>query len=394
MDQIKELLERGVETVIERKSVEEKLRSGKKLRVKHGVDPTAQDLHLGYTVIYRKLRKLQELGHTIVFLIGNFTARFGDPTDKLESRKMRTKEEVEATAKNYIGQIQKILDVSRLEIRYNGEWYDKMSAEEIFRIMYEFTDEQMRQREMFKERRKKGEPVRLPELSYPVLQGYDSVMLKSNLTVIGTDQIFNELQARPLQRARGMEEQDLIAMKLLVGTDGKRKMSQSYGNYIGLNESPDMQYGKIMSIPDSLILPYFELLTDMPLLDVKEIGRAISDGKNPRDFKMQLGRAIVTLYHGKEAASQAEQEFRKIFQQRETPSDIPEASVAQTNFKLLELLYAVKLTPSKSEARRLVLQGGVKINGKKQSDPEINIQVGNKSILIQVGKRKFLRIKK
>ncbi|MBU3925570.1 tyrosine--tRNA ligase, partial [Patescibacteria group bacterium] len=238
MASIEQVLTRGVKKIIERESLEKKLKSGKTLRIKHGVDPTTPDLHLGYAVIYRKLRQFQDLGHTVVFLIGDFTGRFGDPTDKGEVRSMRDKKEVQKLAQNYIDQVSKILDKKKLEIRYNGEWYDKMSAEDLLRLMSKFTNAQMLQRDMFQERIKKGQDIGLHEPVYPVLQGYDSVMLESDLTIIGNDQEFNELQGRRAQEMFGQKPQDLVIMPILTGTDGKNKMSQSLGNYIGITEAP------------------------------------------------------------------------------------------------------------------------------------------------------------
>lgn len=391
-DPISELLDRGVSEVIIRENLEKKLRSDKKLRVKHGVDPTTADLHLGYSVIYRKLRRFQELGHTVIFLIGSFTARFGDPTDKSVVRKMRTKKEVEETAKNYVQQLAKILDVKKLEIRYNGEWFDKFSAEDLLRLMSEFTVARMMERDMFQERQKKNEDIGLHEPVYPVLQAYDSVMLKSDVTVIGNDQKFNELQARPLQKSRGQVPQDVMIMPLLIGTDGKRKMSQSLGNYIGLSEPPEEQYGKIMSLPDELILQYFELCTDVALAEIQKMREAMRGGENPKNFKMRLGREIATFYHGMAAARNAEAEFIKIFQKGENPSDIEEKKMPAKSYGICELLVSAGLSPSKSEARRLIEQGGVKLEEGKIADPNHKIALGKKPILIQVGKRKFLRV--
>ncbi len=251
---IKEVLTRGVEEVIVRESLEKKLKSGKVLRIKHGVDPTTSDLHIGHAVSYEKLRLLQEMGHKIVFLIGDFTARFGDPTEKLEARTLRKKEEIKDLSQNYIKQISVFLDIKKTEIRRNSQWYDKMSAGELLRLMSHFSTQRMLERDMFEERKKKGLEIVLHEPVYPVLQGYDSVMLKSDLTVNGTDGIFNELQGRKLQKDFGQAPQDIIATSILVGTDGKQKMSQSLGNFIGITEKPNEQYGKVMSIPDHIFL--------------------------------------------------------------------------------------------------------------------------------------------
>jgi len=271
-EKVDRILSRGVTKVIVQKSLAKKLASGRVLRIKHGVDPTTTDLHLGHAVMYNKLRAFQEMGHKVIFLIGDFTARFGDPTDKIHgSRSIRSKDEVAALAKNYIRQACAILDKRKLEVRYNSEWYDKMSAEQLLKLMANFTEAQMMQRDMFEERRKKGLEIGLHEPVYPVLQGYDSVMLKSDATVIGSDQEFNELQGRRAQEIFGQEPQDLMLMPLLVGTDGKRKMSQSLGNDIGIAEEAGSMYGKVMSIPDEIMKEYFVLLTDMSQEEITEL---------------------------------------------------------------------------------------------------------------------------
>jgi tyrosyl-tRNA synthetase len=379
IDIIQQLLTRGVEEVIERKHLEKRLRAGEKLRIKHGVDPTTADLHLGYAVVYRKLRQFQDLGHRIIFLIGDFTGRFGDPTDEvMGSRLMRTKKEVEKLAKNYIEQISKILNVKKMEIRYNSEWYDKMSAEELLRLLSKFTTNQMMERNMFQERIKRGLGVGLHEPVYPVLQGYDSVMLKADLTIIGSDQKFNELQGRRMQEIFGQKPQDLIIMPLLVGTDGQKKMGQSLGNYIGITEAPDSQYGKIMSISDKLLPEYFALLTNLDF-DKKE---------NPRDAKMRLAYEIVKTYHREKEARVAQENFIKLFQKKEIPKDIEEIKV-KTGDKLADILVQKNIIPSKSEFRRLVKNKAVDIDGRAIKD--INYVV-EKATVVKVGKKKFIRM--
>ncbi len=379
---IDELLTRGVAKVVVKKDLEKKLRSGKRLRVKHGVDPTTKDLHIGYAVVYKKLRLLQEMGHQVVFLIGDFTARFGDPADQSRSRDLRTKKEIRELAKDYLEQVGKILDLKKTEIRYNGEWYDKMSAEEILRLMSHFTVMRMLERDMFQTRIKKAQEIGLHEPVYPVLQAYDSVMLKSDLTVIGADQIFNELQARKIQKDFKQAPQDLIAMKMLIGTDGKQKMSQSLRNYIGVTELPNQQYGKIMSIPDDLILHYFELATQVSLEKT---------GEKPRDAKARLAREIVTIYHGKAAAQKAEREFNRIFKEKKTPTKLKSYKLQAKKLNILDLLVKTKLAPSKSEAKRLVEQGAVKLDNKIIKDWKQKI-APKKGTILQVGKRKFIKL--
>lgn len=391
-DEIQDLLTRGVSDVVKRKDLLEKLKSGKKLRIKHGVDPTTRDLQLGYAVVYEKLRKFQELGHTIVFLIGGFTARFGDPTDKNQARNMRTKKEVDAIAAEYVQQLAPILDLDKIEVRNNSDWWDKTSAEGLLRIMSEFSVAQMLERDMFQERMAAGKGIGLHEIVYPVLQGYDSVELDSDLTVIGTDQTFNELQARPLQERRGRAggAQDIVAMRMLPGLDGHMKMSQSLGNYIAFRDTPADMYGKIMSIPDELIFEYFECVTRVSMTEIAELRREMSGGANPRDFKMRLGREVVAIYHSAEEAKAAEEAFVSQFSKGEMPDDMPEARVAGGE-KVVDVMVAHGLASSKSDARRLIEGGGVKIDGEKISDVEGALP--SKDCVLQAGKRKFLRVR-
>jgi tyrosyl-tRNA synthetase len=387
-----ELLTRGVSNVIVYDDVLQSLIDGKKLRIKHGVDPTTKDLHLGYAVNYEKLRQFQERGHTIIFLIGTFTARFGDPTDKGETRTMKDKKIVMELAKNYIKQVGRILDIKNLEIRYNGDWFDKMSAEDLLRLMSEFTVARMLERDMFAKRIKEGKEIGLHEIVYPMLQGYDSVEIESDLTVIGTDQTFNELQARPLQSRRGQTPQNIIAMDLLVGTDGKMKMSQSIGNYIAFDDTAEDKFGKIMSIPDSLIMAYFTAVTRVSSKELKLIEMDLLDkNKNPRDLKLRLAREIVLIYDGEKAADKAQIHFETVFRNKELPSEIPEY-VLKANISVLELLVDSKLVSSSSEARRLIQQGGVKVNSDKIEVIDFEFKLGTEYI-VQVGKRRFLNVK-
>ncbi|MBU2545312.1 tyrosine--tRNA ligase [Patescibacteria group bacterium] len=386
---IEDVLTRGVEKVIKKDSLVEKLNSGKKLRVKHGIDPTTKDLHLGYSTVYLKLKELQEMGHQIIFLIGDFTGRFGDPTEKIEARKLRDAKEVRNLAKNYLKQVGKILDLKKTEIRYNSEWYGKMKADELLLLMSNFTTARMLERDMFQERIKKGIETGLHEPVYPVLQAYDSVMLKSDLTVCGTDQLFNELKARELQQKFDQPGQEIIATKLLIGTDGKQKMSQSLGNYIGFEDSPNEQFGKIMSIPDNLIFEYFELITRVPLI---EIGKLRKLKTNPKNLKSRLAKEIIKIYHGEKEAEKAEKEFNKVFRNKELPSDIPEIKIENQELNILDLLLKTKLVASKAEARRLVEQGAVKIDSKIIKDWQTKIETRPGRVL-QIGKRRFAKIK-
>jgi len=389
---IEEILTRGVEKLIKKKSLLKKLKSGRRLKIKYGVDPTTKDLHLGHAVIYEKLRQFQQLGHKIIFVIGDFTGRFGDPTQKLKVRKLRSKQEVREMAKNYLRQVGKILDLKKLEARHNSEWFDKMSAEDLLRLMGHFTTLRMLERDTFQERIKKRREIRLHEPVYPVLQAYDSVVLKTDIEIGGSDQLFNCLRGRDLQKDFSQFPQDILTVKILIGTDGKKKMSQSFGNYIGIEEKLEIQYGKIMSIPDKLIIDYFELVTRVPLIEVKNSKKDLKQGKvNPRDLKAKLAREIVSIYHGKKAALRAEKEFQRVFKEKKLPTKIPEIKIKEKSLNILDLLVKIKLASSKSEAKRLILQKGVKIDGKLQDNWQKIIKIKNGTI-VQVGKRKFIKI--
>lgn len=384
------VLSRGVQEIVVEKVLRKKLLSGQQLRVKHGVDPTSKDLTLGHAVVYEKMRQLQELGHKIVFLIGSFTGRFGDPTDKNKARDLRSKEEVLAIGKDYVKQLGKILDIDKIELRDNGEWYDKFSAEDLLKLMSKFTVARMLERDMFKKRIQTGKEINMHEPVYPILQGYDSVELKSDLTVIGLDQKFNELQARPLQEEAGQPPQDLIMMPLLIGTDGVNKMSQSLGNYIGIIDSPNEQFGKIMSIPDKLIYSYFELCTRVSTEKLAEVEEQLKSDTNPRDIKIRLAKEIVTIYHGVKVAESTAEEFINIFSNKQKPTSIPEHKFIK-NATIIEILANSKLVSSKSEARRLIDQDGVKVNDRAVKTWGENSF--NKGDIIQVGKRRFIKLK-
>ena len=373
----KDIISRGVTKLIKEEEIEEMLKGTKSLRIKHGIDPSSNQIHLGYAVVYRKLKQLQDLGHTVVFLIGDFTARFGDPTGKLQTRTMKDAEEVKNLTKTYVEQISKILDPKHLEIRFNSEWYDKLKTEELFSVLAKFTTAQMLERDMFQERIKNNQEVFLHELLYPVLQGYDSVMLKSDLTVIGSDQIFNEIVGRDLQRAFDQKPQGIIALEVLPGTDGVRKMSQSYGNTIGINEPPDMQYGKIMSIPDNVIITYFELLTDLPEEEIRNIKEAMANSKiNPKDAKEKLARNIVAWLWGDKEAQAAQEEFNRVFRDKKLPTKAQEVFVSPDKpLGLPQFLHVSGATNSSTVARHKILENAVYIDGERanyESHPEID----------------------
>lgn len=388
-----ELITRGVDEVIQQESLLKKLKSGKKLRIKYGVDPTASSLHIGHGACLLKLREFQELGHKIIFLIGDFTARIGDPTDKFAARKTLSKKEVEKNMASYQKQADKILDLKKVEIKYNSEWLDKMSYAEFFRLEHLFTCQQLLERDMFSQRLKKQKPIWMHELAYPILQGYDSVQLKADLEVGGTDQKFNMLMAREIQPFYRQQPQDVMTLALLVGLDGRQKMSQSLGNDIKFNDPPDTMYGKIMSLPDEAVVSYFEAAARVAGKELAEIQNRFKNPKNRRDLKAELGREIVNLYHGIEQASLAEENFSRVFREGRVPLDIPEIKPAKLACEDLPgLLLDFKLVSSKSEARRLIEQGGVKIDQAVIRDPRTKIRF-HQGMVIQVGKLKWVRVR-
>lgn len=389
---LKTLLDRGTVEVIVREDLEKKLKSGKKLRVKLGIDPSGADLHIGHMVVIKKLREFQEAGHHIHLLFGNFTGQIGDPTDKLNARKPKTQAELEKNAQKYIEQAGKILDTKKVEIVWNADWLGKLTFADVVKLAQSFTVPQMLRRDMYQERLKNNTDIYMHEFLYPLMQGYDSVALKSDLELGGTDQTFNLLAGRTIQKDYGQEPQNILTVPLLVGTDGKDKMGKSLNNYIGVTESSKDMYGKTMSVPDNLILDYFELATNVSLEEIARIKQALSEGENPRNIKMRLAREIVTLYHDKKSAEQAEAEFIEIFANKGIPEDIPIKKLKKPKINIVELLAETQLTSSKSEARRLIEGGGVRVDGNKvgSSDEEIDI---SRERLLQVGKRKFLKVR-
>jgi len=386
------LLTRGAAEVIEKEHLEQALRGSpstmlraRKLRVKFGIDPTAPDLHLGHTVLLRKLRQFQDAGHKAILIIGDFTAKIGDPSGRDKTRSPLSDKEIKNNFKTYLNQAGKVLDVKKAEIRHNSEWFGK-NQELILELASKMSMERVLEREDFQKRIRAGQEVTMLEALYPILQGYDSVAVKSDVEIGGNDQKFNLLMGRRLQRKYGMKEQDIVTMPLLEGTDGVQKMSKSYGNYIGLAEKPETMFGKIMSIPDALMVKYAELLTDLPAEKF-----AARTAKDPRRAKLELAKTIVGMYHGKSAAKKAEEEFTRVVSRKETPTEVKSLKFKVKSLLLVDLLVQTKMAPSKSEARRLVKQGGVKINGEKQNnlDKNINLSVG---ILLQVGRHRYLRV--
>ena len=379
------------EEELERK-IERSLKTGKPLTVKQGFDPTAPDIHLGHTVSLRKLRQFQDLGHKVVFLIGDFTGMIGDPSGRSEMRKRLSREEVLQNARTYQEQVFKILDPEKTVVAFNSSWCEPMKFEDVLVLTSKYTVARMLERDDFSQRYKQGKPITIMEFLYPLIQAYDSVALKADVEVGGTDQKFNLLVGRDLQREYGQEPQVALMMPLLVGTDGQEKMSKSLGNYIGINEPPEEIYGKTMSIPDFLIYPYFELATDVDASELAEVKRALEDPQvNPMDLKRRLARKLVEMYHGKEAAKRAEEAFDRVFRRKEVPEDVPEYVLNEDKIWIVRLLTASGLASSNSEARRLITQGGVYIDGERVTDPNAEIEFKGGEI-VKVGKRRFLKV--
>ncbi|NFA60454.1 tyrosine--tRNA ligase [Clostridium sporogenes] len=391
-EQIK-IISKGVDEIINIEDLKNKLersqKTGKPLTVKLGLDPTAPDIHIGHSVVLRKIRQLQDLGHRAVIIIGDFTGRIGDPTGKSKTRKPLTQEEVMFNARTYEEQIFKIIDKDKTDLKFNSEWLGKLSLRDTIELTSKYTVARMLEREDFKKRFESHSSIGIHEFFYPLLQAFDSVTLKADIELGGTDQRFNLLMGRTIQKDFDQESQVAILMPLLEGTDGKDKMSKSLGNYIGINEDANDIYGKVMSIPDEMIIKYYELATDIHPDEVAKIKEKLEEENvNPRDMKMELAKEIVRLYHGEEEAIKAEENFKNIFQQGNIPEDIDILKENLDEINIIDLIVKAKFAPSKNEARRLVKQGAVKINGEKV-DEECKIK--NEDIL-QVGKKKFIKI--
>jgi tyrosyl-tRNA synthetase len=377
-----------------RSKLERSAATAKPLRIKLGVDPTSPDIHLGHTVVVRKLKAFQDLGHTAIYLIGDFTAMIGDPTGQNVTRPPLSVEQVKANAETYREQVFKILDPDKTEIRYNSEWMGKFDAADFIKLAAKTTVRQILERDDFEKRMADERPISLHELLYPLVQGYDSVALEADVELGGTDQKFNLLMGRNLQREFDQEPQVILTTPLLEGLDGVQKMSKSLNNYIGIEEMPDQMFGKVMSISDELMWRYYELLTDMTLDEVNALKfKAESGAEHPRDLKVELARRIITDFYSQQTADKAEEEFNRRFVQKEVPDEIEERRLPAKQYRLTDLLTMTDLAPSKGEAKRLIEQGGVRINGEKATaaSAEINLIDGS-SYLIQVGKLKFLRV--
>ena len=375
-----------------KKKLEKSVATNTPLIVKLGLDPTAPDIHLGHTVVLRKLKLFQDFGHKVIILIGDFTARIGDPTGKSVTRPPLTEEQVITNAKTYQEQIFKVLDPEKTEVRFNSEWLSKLDFADVLKLASKYTVARMLERDDFHKRYTEGRPISIHEFMYPLMQGYDSIALKADVEFGGTDQTFNLLMGRHLQGEEGMPEQTIITMPILEGLDGVQKMSKSLGNYIGISEAPSEMYGKAMSIPDELMMRYFMLVTDMSIEEQEQLSKDLESGAaHPRDVKMKLAHTIVRLYHGEEAANFGQDEFVRVFQTHAMPTDIPEYKVAITEEPVFvpQLLSDAGLTASNGEARRSIKAGAFKIDGEKCNEEHIVLKDG---MVLQVGKRKFIKI--
>ena len=398
LDEQLALIKKGCQEIIREEELKEKLEkslaSGKPLRVKAGFDPTAPDLHIGHTVLIQKLKHFQDLGHQVVFLIGDFTGLIGDPSGKSETRPPLTEEEVKANAATYERQIFKVLDPERTVIDFNSRWMKPMQAQDLIRLAARHTVARMLERDDFQKRMVSQTPIAIHEFLYPLIQAYDSVALEADVELGGTDQKFNLLVGRDIQREYGQEPQIVITLPLLEGLDGVQKMSKSLGNYVGIDEPPREMFGKMMSVPDSLMLRYYELLSDISPEDLAKLTRDLESGaKHPRDAKEELAREITARYHGDAAAADAAREFAHIFREGGLPEEIEEAvlTAATDRVWLPKVLMEAGLTASTSEARRLISQGGVQVDGEKITDVNAEVPAGQ-AFLLQVGKRRFKRV--
>jgi tyrosyl-tRNA synthetase len=372
-----------------RAKLEKSAQTGKPLRVKLGADPTAPDIHLGHTVVIRKLRAFQELGHTAIFLIGDFTGMIGDPSGKSATRPQLTREEINANAETYKQQIFKLLHPEKTVIDFNSRWMDTLGSAGFLRLASHVTVRQILERDDFQQRLAENRPLALHEVMYPLVMAYDSVALEADVELGGTDQKFNLLMGRNLQREYGQESQIAMITPLLEGTDGVQKMSKSLGNYIGINEPPQEIFGKVMSISDELMWRYYELCTDLSLADIEKLKHS---DRNPRDVKADLGRRIVADFYSDADANAAEEQFNRMFRSKQAPDDVEERTVSSGPWKLPRLLVELQLAPSMAEARRLIEQGGVYLDGERATEADVNV-TNDRSFLIQVGKRRFLRVR-
>ncbi|CAM4414660.1 tyrosine--tRNA ligase [Paenibacillus phoenicis] len=396
-----QVISRGVVEIVPEDELKQKVIksvvTGKPLKVKLGLDPSAPDIHIGHTVVMQKLRQFQELGHQVQLIIGDFTGRIGDPTGKSETRKQLTEEDVQRNAETYRQQIFKILDPEKTQVNFNSEWLAPMTFADVVKLSAKVTVARMLERDDFTKRYTSGQPISIHEFFYPLMQGMDSVALESDIELGGTDQKFNLLMGRTLQKEYGKDTQVAIMTPIIEGLDGVQKMSKSLGNYIGIDEAPNEIYGKAMSVPDELMTKYFELVTDLSLEELAELTEGLKSGAvHPRDAKMKLAHTLVRMYHGQEAADAAQEHFVTVFQQRALPEDIeekeiPAAELVNGKIRLIKLLTLLGFAASNGEARRSIQQGAVKLNEEKISDPNAEVELAGGEI-IQVGKRKFAKL--
>jgi tyrosyl-tRNA synthetase len=394
-----EYLKKGAAEIIPEEELKQKLvnsvKTGKPLRVYLGVDPTAPDIHLGHTVVLRKLKHFQDMGHTAIFLIGDFSAMIGDPTGQSETRPPLSREQVDVNAKTYLAQVYKILDPAKTQVRYNSEWLGQMSSYDVVRLCGHYRLARMLEREDFRSRLDKNLPIAVHELLYPLLTAYDAVMLQSDVELGATEQKFNILVHREIQREYGLSPQVVFNMPILVGLDGERKMSKSLGNYVGITEAPGEMFGKIMSISDELMWSYYELVTDRTPHEIAELRAQVQGGRlHPMDAKMRLAEEVVGGFHGVEAGRKAAEHFQRVFRERQVPEEAPVQRIARgAAKKLTALLVELKLTPSKSEAERLIKQRGVEMDGICVEDPRKEIDLSKPGhFLLRAGKKKFVRV--
>ena len=392
-------LKKGAAEIIREDELKSKLadslKTGKPMRVYLGVDPTAPDLHLGHTVVLRKLKHFQDMGHIAVFLVGDFSAMIGDPTGVSETRPPLTREQVDVNAKTYLDQVYKILDREKTEVRYNSEWLNKMNAVDVVRLCSHYRLARMLEREDFRSRLSQNQPISVHELLYPLLTAIDAVNLKSDVELGATEQKFNLLVHREIQREYGLAGQAVLTMPILVGLDGSRKMSKSLGNYIGITEVPSEMFGKLMSIPDDLMWSYYELVTDRGPADIATLKAEVSSGKkHPMDLKMQLAQEVIAPFHGHDAAAKAAENFQRVFRDRQSPDEAPVKKIAVNGAKkLAALLVELQLIASKSEAERLIKQGGVEIDGTRIDDPRKDMDLSKPAeFLLRAGKKKFVKV--
>lgn len=394
MDPLKQLqiLKRNVVDLVNEEELLDKLKRKRQLRVKLGVDPSRPDLHLGHAVVLFKLKQFQELGHQVVLIIGDFTAQIGDPSGRDSTRPMLSEEEVKQNAKTYQEQAFKILDREKTEVHFNSEWLGKMSFADVIKLASKYTVARMLERDDFAKRYKENVPISIAEFLYPLAQAQDSVAIEADVELGGTDQYFNLLVGRHIQQQVGQEPQIVMTMPIIEGTDGKLKMSKSYGNYIAFNDPPNEMFGKLMSIPDWLIVKYMRLLTNISEEEIEEYERSMKEGKiNPRDVKMRLAFEITKFFHGEDEAKQAQEGFIKVFSKRELPEEMPTVHLDTDGVELVELLVKLNVAESRSEAKRLIQQGGVKLDGEKITDIHAQITLDSEKIL-KVGKRHFFRL--